>query len=334
MLEPLGLDDVDEIVYRSTLKHPEWSAARTATALRLDARAVTASRVRLIETGLLTPDPGSAGVTPASPDLVLDRVAANAEARAARIRSEVAAARGEIWSLLGDYLHSGSPAGDDRLERVCGADRVRLRVAELAHRVEHEMLSVHPGRGINRDLLTPILRVELRARERGVPVRSVHVHASFADPELRPHLRRLATAGAQLRTADELPVWITLLDRRLAVIGERQDDKQRGEDASSAIVVAGAGLSFALFALFDKCWTAARSMPVNGGGPEPDGEALSEQDALVLQLLNLGVKDDIIARRMNVSVRTARRQIADLIARLGATSRFQAGARAVQRGWL
>jgi len=42
----------------------------------------------------------------------------------------------------------------------------------------------------------------------------------------------------------------------------------------------------------------------------------------------------VIARKLGVSVRTSRRITAELTQRLGARSRFQAGARAVERGWI
>ncbi|MET8630960.1 LuxR C-terminal-related transcriptional regulator, partial [Kitasatospora sp. NPDC004669] len=47
-----------------------------------------------------------------------------------------------------------------------------------------------------------------------------------------------------------------------------------------------------------------------------------------------GHTDDAIAKRLGVSPRTARRIATDLMERLNARSRFQAGVRATQAGWL
>ncbi|WP_155354621.1 LuxR C-terminal-related transcriptional regulator [Acrocarpospora macrocephala] len=47
-----------------------------------------------------------------------------------------------------------------------------------------------------------------------------------------------------------------------------------------------------------------------------------------------GQTDEGAARRLGLSLRTVRRSMSSLMTRLGARSRFQAGARAVQRGWL
>ncbi|MGH2602897.1 MAG: response regulator transcription factor, partial [Dehalococcoidia bacterium] len=52
----------------------------------------------------------------------------------------------------------------------------------------------------------------------------------------------------------------------------------------------------------------------------------------VLRLLDAGYKDDAAARQLGMSVRTYRRHVAEIMRSLGATSRFQAGARAAELG--
>jgi len=51
-------------------------------------------------------------------------------------------------------------------------------------------------------------------------------------------------------------------------------------------------------------------------------------------MLENGFTDEGISRKMDVSIRTVRRTMADLMKRLNAQSRFQAGAEAVRRGWI
>lgn len=64
----------------------------------------------------------------------------------------------------------------------------------------------------------------------------------------------------------------------------------------------------------------------------PDG--LTAQQVAAVRLLSEGHTDDAIAKRLGVSSRTARRIANELMERLGARSRFEAGVRAVQEGWL
>ena len=82
--------------------------------------------------------------------------------------------------------------------------------------------------------------------------------------------------------------------------------------------------------MFEGLWEKAVPVPALEGrsGAEAGGQRL------LLGQLAAGAKDDQIARALNLSVRTVRRRVADLLDDLGAASRFQAGAEAVRRGWL
>jgi DNA-binding NarL/FixJ family response regulator len=68
---------------------------------------------------------------------------------------------------------------------------------------------------------------------------------------------------------------------------------------------------------------------LEGGPPDPTGTR-----RLLLGQLARGAKDEQIARALGLSLRTVRRRIAEIMADLGADSRFQAGVEAVRRGWL
>ncbi|MFD2350432.1 LuxR C-terminal-related transcriptional regulator [Nonomuraea ferruginea] len=54
----------------------------------------------------------------------------------------------------------------------------------------------------------------------------------------------------------------------------------------------------------------------------------------VLRALDDGLTDDRAAARLHLSKRTFARRVAGVMERLNATSRFQAGAEAVRRGWI
>ncbi|WP_412076449.1 hypothetical protein ACLF6K_13000 [Streptomyces xanthophaeus] len=62
--------------------------------------------------------------------------------------------------------------------------------------------------------------------------------------------------------------------------------------------------------------------------------ARSEAASSVLAHLGAGLTDDAGAREMRVSLRTYRRHVAELMRALGASTRFEAGARAVELGLL
>lgn len=61
---------------------------------------------------------------------------------------------------------------------------------------------------------------------------------------------------------------------------------------------------------------------------------LSDRDRTIITLMAAGLTDEAIARRLRLSRRTVVRRITALLDRLGATTRFQAGVQAANRGWL
>jgi DNA-binding NarL/FixJ family response regulator len=81
----------------------------------------------------------------------------------------------------------------------------------------------------------------------------------------------------------------------------------------------------------ERAWTEASPFG-QPAAQEPDGITATERQ--LLRLLLDGHTDESAARRLGVSLRTVRRIMAGLTRRLGARSRFQAGAFAQARGWL
>ena len=69
-------------------------------------------------------------------------------------------------------------------------------------------------------------------------------------------------------------------------------------------------------------------------GPGALGSEPSNQELEILRLLAQGLTDDAVARRVGLAKRTYHRRIDILWSKLGAKSRFQAGALASRRGWL
>ena len=89
----------------------------------------------------------------------------------------------------------------------------------------------------------------------------------------------------------------------------------------------GRALTLLLVGVWETAW------PVPGLAGRPYDAGTGGQRLLLSQLAG-GAKDEQIARAMGLSVRTVRRRVADLLDELGVSSRFQAGAEAVRRGWL
>jgi DNA-binding NarL/FixJ family response regulator len=88
-----------------------------------------------------------------------------------------------------------------------------------------------------------------------------------------------------------------------------------------------------LVATFEQLWAEASPLDEVFDHQHPEPE-VDETRLAILRLMADGEKDEAISRRLSISVRTCRRHIADYMAQVGATSRFQAGVIASRNGHL
>jgi DNA-binding CsgD family transcriptional regulator len=187
------------------------------------------------------------------------------------------------------------------------------------------VLNLVPGGPLPIDTLASSAEADLTAIER-VPTRLVYSSGIARNEGNRRFLQRYEQAGAKVRIADELPHRLIICDRSCAVL-----PLSPSERGSGALVVREPGMVASLYALFSGIWS--RAVPLARFDPEVSTD-LEPGDRDVLLLMSSGVTDEVAAARLGVSVRTYRRTVAALLRRLGASSRFQAGVRAAERGWI
>ncbi|GAA4839303.1 hypothetical protein GCM10023235_13280 [Kitasatospora terrestris] len=132
---------------------------------------------------------------------------------------------------------------------------------------------------------------------------------------LAEHVRVAETGGELDRQLDA----VLVVDRRVAAMLPRTP-----ENDPPTLVIGDAVVAEAVAAAFDLVWPSARCLrPAN-----PIDEMLeSNLKREIIRRLAEGEKDEAIARSLNVSLRTCRRHIADIMSATDAVSRFQAGFR-------
>lgn len=201
------------------------------------------------------------------------------------------------------------------------------RLNRLGRATEQRLISLHPGPAPEPEDLELSLALLADLVERGVDVRVVCVR-EFARPA---HLRAAVTAitehGVAVRFTDALPRRLLVADGTTAAVPLRGSRLAAGAAFfGDRLVVEG------LEALADR--TFRRSVPLDQ--VPADGSAIgpSSLEQRVIRLMATGVTDDVAARRLYVTNRQYRRYVAAVMRRLGATSRFQAGMLAAERGWL
>lgn len=154
-------------------------------------------------------------------------------------------------------------------------------------------------------------------RARGIyPVRALH--------QARSVLTDRAATGEEIRLLPDVP-------SRLAIVGETRAllPEFPGVANERALVLRDAGLVAHLKLYFEEMWEQAVALPVFEAR-----DVRGEARRLLLSELADGARDEQIARKLGIGLRTVRRRIAQVMLELGAESRFQAGVEAVRRGWI
>ncbi|MFF0445698.1 LuxR C-terminal-related transcriptional regulator [Streptomyces sp. NPDC004609] len=265
-----------------------------------------------------------------SPEIGLQALLVQREGEIKESQQRISESRVEVARFIDEYDAAQQKLRRVVVDRLDGIDDIRARIEEFTQDCTSELLTFASGgrqSESSRKASQPLCEA---LAERGVVMRSVYLDSVYNDPGSVEHLRWLVAHGDQVRTTASLPSRMLVFDRTHAVLPIDPD-----ASAAGALVLRGPGLIVSLTALFERVWEDAS--PFSGGRPqsrESGSEELSAQEQAVLQLLGEGLTDEVVARKLGVSVRTGRRITADLMGRLGARSRFQAGMRAAQLGWL
>ncbi|MFK0049422.1 LuxR C-terminal-related transcriptional regulator [Streptomyces sp. NPDC090741] len=197
---------------------------------------------------------------------------------------------------------------------------VRALLTEVIDNCRAEVLVSKHGGSFPEAALREALPRDLSLLERGVRMRSLYQHATRFDPATRIHAEQLIGAGAEIRTLPEVLPQMIIVDRELGFLPSR---------SGGALLIREPDLLGYLLDVFHRDWEYAAPFAT---GPQAAHDISETVKQSILALLAKGLKDDSIARRLGISLRTCRRHVSELLISLGAHSRFQAGAIAERQG--
>jgi sugar-specific transcriptional regulator TrmB len=323
-LEILGLNGLSESVYRAMLTNPDADLDALAVSLGVPSTEVRQALGRLLELSLVTERSPGRVYVPINPDVALDALLSLEQAELSRRERQLLEARAELARLVRSSDDRVIPIREVR--RIDGRERVLEVLRELFARCYQEALNVLPGEPVSAQALAGAADYDLAVLKRGVQFRTLYTRRQLADDPMRDYMHMMREHGAQVRIADTLPHRLVIFDRTVSFLPV---DPRR--PAAGALVVREPAITANLVMLFESLWAGAQDMDeaLLAGTP-----SASELDRSVLMLMSSGVKDEAAARQLGISDRTYRRHVADILIRLGASSRFQAGVEAVRRGWL
>jgi DNA-binding CsgD family transcriptional regulator len=237
-------------------------------------------------------------------------------------RSRLAAA-----NLAADFDSANRTNIDGALDVAHGPEAVRARIAALVSQAKTEVVSMMlSGSGYVDPVAMP-RRADLASPAPGVRFRTVAMDRARQDPLTLRHLNNSVTDGVEVRTAPEVPMSALVIDSNVAVFPLAPTTTRH---RVGAVVLRLPSVVITTVELFERVWTEATPLDQAAGGRD----APDERERELLALMLAGCTDESAAGRLQVSVRTVRRLVSDLMERLGSRSRFQAGALAAERGWI
>lgn len=328
MLELLGLDALGQAVYQEMLAKPDSGVDELCESLHLTEKQVRAALDQLADLALVRASRDRPGMLHAiDPHAGLQAILLRQEEDLARRQQELAAGKAAAAHALAQFAHLGPNTTRDGTTRLIGLDAVQARLEQLARGVRGEIHSVTSGAAIPAETLELGRPMDTSMLERGITIQVLYQDAVRNHPATFAYAQWMTERGAQVRTAPLLPPRLLIFDREYALVPIDPSDPTAG-----ALCTSEPGMLASLLALFDQAWNTA--IPLGADRTPDDATGLTPTERTLLTLLAGGMTDEAAAKRLSVSLRTVRRQMAALMERLNATSRFEAGLKAAQRGWL
>ncbi|MCA6091228.1 helix-turn-helix transcriptional regulator [Streptomyces sp. SCA3-4] len=308
-------------VYRCLVGHPHAPVGALAARVGLDEAVTTAVLEELAaEDIVVTTDPGGRAWEALPPAQVVEAMLQREAARRAALRQAGAELERLYRFARKDAGHYGALEVVEDIARVLAVSR------QLQHSARHQVrvIDVPPYSGTSDHYLDQEA-LQRRRMASGVVYRTIYHGSVCQDPIAGPNMARMVEAGEQARTLDDPPMKLAISDDELAVVTLAADD----HSGVVSLLIRPSGLFLALSNVFESLWRLAVPVSVAGNDAQIDA-----RDRQILTMMASGATDDAIARRLGLGRRTVVRRVSTLLARLGATTRFQAGVQAARRGWL
>jgi DNA-binding NarL/FixJ family response regulator len=311
-------------VYRFAATHgPICAFSTVADDVGLDVDEVADAVEQLMSSRLLRADDGRGAVLVAvDPDIAAALHVSPIELEIAHRREQIAQIQDWRESFRGDYARGGhGPAAPGAVEQLAGGMEVRGSVKIAGDACVDEVLVLQSGKQDTEEF-EDLLHVCGQLLARGVRVRIICQHRSRADLTTRMNIKTVSAAGAVVRTVSHLPRAAVVFDRSVAVLLGSTE----GQPAASR--VCNAEVVQFLLDVFNHLWDSATPVECFESGY---AEVADDLRRTIASLMAKGFTDEVLARKLGMSVRTCRRHIAALMQDLGAVSRFQAGVEAGRR---
>jgi len=319
-LGAIGLEPDEERAYRHLVAAGDArSPAQVGHALGLTSPDAADLLGRLSERGLATPLSGD-GWRASPPEVALGTLVNQRTGELDRIRLLMA-------ELQGQYREARHRRAAELIDVIHGQDQINRYYLHLVRGAMSGLDILTKPPYLAGDGLVHALHAEDAGIRRGVRSRSVYDGDALGEHGTLAIARQSIGFGEEARATGGLPFKLAIVDGRTGFL-----PLDIRTPALGALIVHSSALLDALIALFEGIWLRAVPMRADRAAADPDSPATRAAD--VLRLMSAGMKDEAIARALNVSRRTVQKTVTDIMTTLGARTRFQAALLASERGWV
>lgn len=321
MLSVLGLNELQELVYRQLIVLPSATAAQLAETLGRGTGELASTLKSLEAIGLAARSVADAQHYIASPpQLALGSLIVEQQ-------QDIRRAELELHTLNEQFQQAAaSRAGVDVIDVVRGPQAVAQHFTALQRGAQHRVRAMVKA---NTMVMEHTENVdESAAAARGVKYQVIIEAQAFNKPGFAKQAALTAQSGEEIRVAPSLPMRMLIADDELALLPLHSESVADAE--IGALLIRPSGLLDALLALYDLAWDKAEPTYLPGGAPTQ----LDEIDQHLLVLLRAGITDQAIAGQLSMSLRTVQRRLQQLMALAEASTRFQLGVAAALKGWI
>ncbi|MET8682156.1 hypothetical protein ABZW18_32435 [Streptomyces sp. NPDC004647] len=322
------LDEESASAYRQAVRSGRFTRKEIAEELNLTSEETLRIEQILTRLRLLQPMPGSPGqLAPSSPEAAVADLVGCTEDHIRSLQRAVTDIRSTMMSLMPVYFEGRRERNRaEAFDLITDVDAIRALLHEHRVHAKFEILTVQPNDAQGAAPLLASLRDSmLETLDRGVRLQTLYQHTARGDLITSSYVREVTAKGAEIRTTNELVDRLIVYDREVAFLPEQAIDGP----GRSAIVVREPNLVAFMCKVFEYQWHGATPFLPDATQPEP---ITDEVKLSIIRLMSRGYKDEMVARRLGMSVRTCRRHIAELTEGLNAVSRFQAGVNAAMSG--
>ncbi|MFD0025468.1 LuxR C-terminal-related transcriptional regulator [Streptomyces sp. NPDC058382] len=298
--------------------------------VRLYTEALSAGRIErtaleaapcLMELALVHPDPqDSAWLRPVPPSAALTHLL-QPVIREIHERIRLSAALADSLAPLASVASTDPNLAITVLE---GIPLIEGTIQNALDSAQDEILTLQPGSTRPVEQLKKALSRALSTVERGATLRHIYQHPARYSPAIKAYLDEVPPGHIQVRTIEQTVERLFVFDRTVAFI-------PANAERDVALEIRHPALVRYLIQVYEVLWAQATPLtePLQ---PAPPSASVTPAQLSIARLLAEGHVDQVVARKLGISVRTCRAHISKLMQTLGATSRTHLGALLVQSG--